>query len=206
MTYTPRALIYDLKDGFGSLQKYNRLFSGTEDQAQHVLWDQGVNKVNRGISKHRYQQELDRMETENDLNMNDSVVHELDQSVNNWSDYNRIYYHPRTINPIMTHQVDDAVTPFDNYVIGRQAYRENEKEMDTFDENFRFFVEECDSLQGFQILTDIDDAFGGFTESLINEIRDEFAKTPILTYGLSDSKAQYRTDVSPPLQNKKKKI
>lgn len=187
-------MIYDLKDGFGSLQKYNRLFSGTDDD-NNVLWDQGINKVDRGTSKHQYQQELDRMENENDINMNTSVITDLDRTVNNWSDYNRIYYHPRTINPITTHQIDDAVSPFDTYVIGRQAYRDNEKEMDIFDENFRFFVEECDSLQGFQILTDIDDGFGGFTEGLLNDIRDEFGKTSVLTYGLSDSKAYYRTDV-----------
>ncbi|KAI8356758.1 tubulin domain-containing protein [Choanephora cucurbitarum] len=126
--------------------------------------------------------------------MDPDVLDQLNDSVNNWSDYNRIYYHPRSINPIVTHQMDNEITPFDNFTIGRQAYVENEKETETFEENFRFFVEECDSLQGFQLFTDVDDGFGGFTEGLLNNIRDEFAKTPILTYGLSDSFAQHRTE------------
>ncbi|KAI7903450.1 tubulin domain-containing protein [Cokeromyces recurvatus] len=120
------------------------------------------------------------------------VVDQLDVSVHNWSDYNRIYYHPRSINSIVTHQMNNDLTPFDKYMIGKQSYQDNEKEVESFEENFRFFVEECDHLQGFQIMTDVDDAFGGFTEGLLNDIRDEFAKTPILTYGLSDSYAHYR--------------
>jgi hypothetical protein len=137
------------------------------------------------------------MEDEHDNTMDVDAIDHLDQSVNNWSDYNRIYYHPRSINQVTTHQMDDDINPFDNYTIGRQAYKENEKETDTFDENFRFFAEECDSLQGFQLLTNVDDAFGGFTEGLLNDIRDEYAKTPIITYGLSDSHAPFRTEVSP---------
>ncbi|KAI9261367.1 tubulin domain-containing protein [Helicostylum pulchrum] len=192
-TYTPRTLIYDLKGGFGSMQKYNRLFNADDDH-QQVTWEQGVNRIDRSISKSQYQHELDRMETENDPNVNLDIVQQLDSSVNNWSDYNRIYYHPRSVNPITTHQMDNEITPFDNYTIGRQSYNENEKEMDIFEDNFRFFVEECDNLQGFQIFTDVDDAFGGFTESLLDNIRDEYLKTPIMTYGLSDSHAEYRTD------------
>ncbi|CAO3655803.1 unnamed protein product [Mucor hiemalis] len=192
-TYTPRALIYDLKGGFGSMQKYNKLFASGDDGSNNT-WDQGLNRIDRSVPKSQYQHELDRMEAENDPNVNLNVLQQLDQSVNNWSDYNRIYYHPRSINPIVTHQMDNEITPFDSYTIGREAYRENEKEMDIFEDNFRFFVEECDSLQGFQIFTDVDDGFGGFTEGLLNNIRDEFLKTPIMTYGLSDSHAQYRTD------------
>ncbi|KAI8880499.1 hypothetical protein K501DRAFT_191244 [Backusella circina FSU 941] len=40
-TYTPRVLIYELKGGFGSLQKYNRLFSGgsgDNDQDAYIQW------------------------------------------------------------------------------------------------------------------------------------------------------------------------
>ena len=33
----------------------------------------------------------------------------------------------------------------------------------------------------------MDDAFSGFTEGLLHDVRDEFAKTPILCYGLQSS-------------------
>lgn len=193
-TYTPRTLIYDLKGGFGSMQKYNKLFS-IDDDPQQLTWEQGISRIDRSVPKSQYQHELDRMENENDPNVNLDIIQQLDSSVNNWSDYNRIYYHPRSVNPIVTHQMDNEITPFDSYTIGREAYGQNEKETDIFEDNFRFFVEECDNLQGFQIFTDVDDAFGGFTEGLLSNIRDEYLKTPIMTYGLSDSRAEYRTDV-----------
>jgi hypothetical protein len=36
-TYTPRALIYDLKGSFGSLKKYNKLFE-QEAEANNDSW------------------------------------------------------------------------------------------------------------------------------------------------------------------------
>ncbi|KAI9244658.1 tubulin domain-containing protein [Sporodiniella umbellata] len=126
--------------------------------------------------------------------MNTDAVDQLNTSVNNWSDFNRINFHPRSINPIVTHQAEDEVNRFDSYTIGKEAYIENEKETEIFENNMRLFAEECDSLQGFQIMTDVDDAFGGFTEGLLNDLRDEFGKLSIITYGLSDSLAYYRND------------
>lgn len=40
--------------------------------------------------------------------------------------------------------------------------------------------------QGFQLLTTTFDGFGGFARSLIEDIRDEYPKTPILTFGFSN--------------------
>lgn len=157
--------------------------------------DQGITRIDRPVSKNRYQQELDRMDVDYEYQMNTDAVEELESSVNNWSDFNRINFHPRSINPIVTHQAEDEVNRFDNYTIGKEAYTENEKEAGIFDNNLRLFAEECDSLQGFHILTDVDDAFGGFTEGLLHDLRDEFGKLSILTYGLSDSFAYYRNEV-----------
>ncbi|RCH82943.1 Protein dml1 [Rhizopus azygosporus] len=193
MTYTPRTLIYNLKGNFGSYQKYNKLFEPNSADINHT-WDQGMTRIDRPIPKNKYQQELDRMDVDSEYQMDLDAIEQLESTVYNWSDFNRIYYHPRSMNAISTHQADDIVNPFDNYTIGKDAYVENEKEMNVFDDNFRLFAEECDYLQGFQILTDIDDAFGGFTEGLIHDIRDEFAKIPVLTYGLSDSCLHYRND------------
>ncbi|KAL0086518.1 tubulin domain-containing protein [Phycomyces blakesleeanus] len=119
--------------------------------------------------------------------MDVDAVDKLDHTVKVWSDFNRIYYHPRSMNPIVTHQAESTLTPFDSYTAGRKAYTDNEKETSIFEDNFRFFVEECDQLQGFQIFTGVDDAMGGFTEGLLDDIRDEFPKTTVLTYGLSDT-------------------
>ncbi|KAI8331202.1 tubulin domain-containing protein [Chlamydoabsidia padenii] len=179
-TYTPRVLMYDLKGGFGSLQKYNKLFSGVESQ---VEWDQGVSTITSHSTKHAYQEHLELIEEGGEDTM-DMVTHLDDQTVTTWSDFNRVYYHPRATNPITTHQADDPLSPFDTYTAGRQAYADNEKESDIFEDAFRTMVEECDQIQGFQLFTGVDDAFGGFAEGLLNDIRDEFSKSTILTFGM----------------------
>ncbi|KAI9319976.1 tubulin domain-containing protein, partial [Dichotomocladium elegans] len=115
------------------------------------------------------------------------AIASLDTSVTTWSDFNRLYYHPRSINQITTHQMNDSIKPYDAYTVGRQSYAEYERETETFEDNFRRFTEECDNLQGFQIFTDVDDAFGGFTEGMMHDIRDDFAKTPVMIYGLQSS-------------------
>lgn len=53
------------------------------------------------------------------------------------------------------------------------------------EERVRFFMEECDSPQGFQIFTDIHDGFGGFTSMLQQALQDEYSKKSILTLALS---------------------
>ncbi|KAI8374683.1 tubulin domain-containing protein [Radiomyces spectabilis] len=188
-TYTPRVLIYDLKGAFGSLQKYNKLFIGEANEADQVPWENGINAVATDVrEKNRYQQELDRLDenTSNAMDL-DVAAQMLDTTVTTWSDYNRIFYHPRSVNTIQTHTAENPLHPFNVYSAGRQAYDDNEKETDIFDDNFRFFAEECDQLQGFQLLTGIDDAFGGFAEGLLQDIRDEFPKLAILTYGISSN-------------------
>ncbi|ORZ24238.1 tubulin domain-domain-containing protein [Absidia repens] len=147
-----------------------------------VEWDQGVNTISSESSKHPYQEHLETME--NGASDSNDAASELDKTVTTWSDFNRVYHHPRAMNTITTHQVDDPLSPFDTYTTGRQAYADNEKESEIFEDAFRNMVEECDQLQGFQLFTGVDDSFGGFAEELLNNIRDEFSKATILTFGM----------------------
>ncbi|KAG2174970.1 hypothetical protein INT43_006032 [Umbelopsis isabellina] len=184
-TYTPRVMIYDLKGGFGSLKKYNKLFQDNSDDHQDT-WGQKVETFKSPeYPRNQYQKQLEMMdegiETTPDTDLN------LDDSVHVWSDFNGNYFHPKSLNQINQYQTGNSLQPFDTYTAGYNAYDENEKETDSFDENFRFFVEECDQLQGFQIMTSIDDGFGGFTRGFLENVRDEYPKTSILTYGISNS-------------------
>lgn len=51
----------------------------------------------------------------------------LDEQVHQWSDYNRIFHHPRSINQLTQYQLEDEFKPFDVYSFGRDAYVEMEK-------------------------------------------------------------------------------
>lgn len=96
------------------------------------------------------------------------AITSLDQSVQTWSDYNRIYYHPRSMNQVTTHHMDDTINPFDAYTVGRQSFSDYERvsqprlcwipsifdshifylqETESYEDNFRHFAEECDNLQ-----------------------------------------------------------
>lgn len=57
----------------------------------------------------------------------------------------------------------------------------NEK---VIEENLRFFIEECDHLQGFQLMTDVQDGFGGLSAGFLELLRDDFPKTTMTTFGL----------------------
>ncbi|CAO3646678.1 unnamed protein product [Cunninghamella blakesleeana] len=147
-----------------------------------TIMDHDIQEINSHVSAHPYQKQLDQLDEgitpEIDASLN------LDNTVTNWSDYNRVYYHPRSLNTITTHQVDDPLTPFDTFTSGRQSYIDNEKQVEIFDNEFRNMLEECDQLQGFHLLTGVDDGFGGFAEELLNDVRDEFHKIPIFTFGM----------------------
>ncbi|CAG8526737.1 2623_t:CDS:10 [Dentiscutata erythropus] len=206
-TYTPRLMVYDLKGGFGSIKKMNRLYDEISDYQKdcncvsasrfHDLvvrnW-KSKTYAQTPYPKNEYLQSLEE-EEEKDLsaeytnNMEiDSTerIFDLDETVKMWSDFNRIYYHPKSINTISNYQFDDELMPFDVFSYGKNAYLSQQKEEDSFEENFRFFTEECDAIQGFQVLTNIIDGFGGFTCSFIERLREEYPKTPVISFGITD--------------------
>ncbi|CAO3622466.1 unnamed protein product [Cunninghamella echinulata] len=151
-----------------------------------IHWDHNIQEIKSNVSTHPYQQQLDQID-EGIIPKKDASM-DLDETVTNWSDFNRVYYHPRSLNTITTHQVDDPLTPFDTYTSGRQAYIDNEKIVEIFDNEFRNMLEECDQIQGFHLLTGVDDGFGGFAEELLHDIRDEFNKISIFTFGMMNDR------------------
>lgn len=51
----------------------------------------------------------------------------LDESVKMWSDFNKIYYHPKSINRVTQYQHDDEFMPFDVFSFGKNAYLHQQK-------------------------------------------------------------------------------
>ncbi|EPS43230.1 hypothetical protein H072_2762 [Dactylellina haptotyla CBS 200.50] len=134
-TFTPRALIYDLKGGFGSLRKINQLYQDDADLARiknldlNALWS-GKNETREAskVEKNQFQQSLD-------------------------------------------------------------------EEEDILDRQFRPFAEECDLMQGLQVLTTVDDAWGGFATRYINSLRDEYPKATLWTWALERTEKTTRDRV-----------
>jgi Tubulin domain len=74
--------------------------------------------------------------------------------------------------------------PFESWVAGQELFQNLDKEVDLLDRDLRPFAEECDQLQGFQIFSGTDNAWGGFLASYLDNLRDEFGKTSIWVWGL----------------------
>ncbi|EPE36710.1 Tubulin nucleotide-binding protein [Glarea lozoyensis ATCC 20868] len=178
-TFTPRTLIYDLKGGFGTLRKINALYEIEEPTASEGLWN-GPAIIQRQdvIQQHEYQKSL-----EEGLPPPKLTSH----SVRYWSDFNRVYFHPKSIIQLNEYELNSSLTPFENWNAGEELFNSLDKEHDLLDRDLRSFAEEADQMQGIQLISGTDDAWGGFSARYLDRIRDEYGKTPVLFWGLEDS-------------------
>ncbi len=178
-TFTPRTVIYDLKGGFGSLRKFNTLYEIDNEPTQaHGLWD-GLTSAQHldPIKPPRYQTLLDQ-------GLPTFQLHEHD--VGYWSDFNRVFYHPRSAVQLNQYELNSQLMPFEKWAVGEELFHDLDKGVDILDRDLRPFAEECDHIQGFQIFTGADDAWGGFASRYLDGIRDEYGKTSVWTFGIED--------------------
>ncbi|KAF1811782.1 hypothetical protein P152DRAFT_482809 [Eremomyces bilateralis CBS 781.70] len=208
-TYLPRALIYDLKDNFGSLKQVNALYE-VENPSQAgnrlQLWhgSTATQSTAPSISPSPYSQALDQGTTTPSLL--------TDSTVRYWSDYLRVYFHPRTLHQITIpgfrgpNQSPGGRLPglFSNSALGDLGRSTQEKtslwssgediwaELDSSPDGFegealRSFLEECDLPQGIQVFTSINDAWGNVSIKAVERIRDEIgSKTSLWLWGLEE--------------------
>ncbi|KAF2827840.1 tubulin nucleotide-binding domain-like protein [Ophiobolus disseminans] len=180
-TFTPRALIYDLKGAFGSMRRINALYEAEDDRS--ILDQKGVWSskpiVQRAppIPQSTYQEHLDAGLDPPSLSTS---------TVRYWSDYSRVFYHPKSIVQLSEFDVNDKLMPFEKWEVGMELFEKLEREVDLVDRDLRPFIEECDGIQGLQIFTGVDDAWGGWASSWLERLRDEYGKLSIWTWGLGD--------------------
>ena len=53
---------------------------------------------------------------------------------------------------------------------------------ESFEERLHFFLEECDSLQGFHLLADAGDGFGGLASCMAEELADQFSQKALASF------------------------
>lgn len=100
-------------------------------------------------------------------------------TVRYWSDYSRVFYHPRSIVQINDYELASSIQPFERWESGEELYDTLDKEEGILDRDVRRWVEECDLLQGVQIVMGADDAWGGFGSRMVAGLRDEMDKGAI---------------------------
>jgi hypothetical protein len=104
-----------------------------------------------------------------------------------WADrwYPRL--HSKSLNVLQEYR--QGVARFDVYTHGYEVLASSgSEESEKIFESFRCQLEDCDRVQGFQVLCDCDSGFGGLTQDfLVEYVKEECRSASILTYGLMDS-------------------
>ncbi|XP_072941002.1 protein misato [Epargyreus clarus] len=173
VTYTPRLLIADLKGSLKTLPASGGL--SDEEQQEDFQWT-NVEKIEEPeVNKNKYLQDID---SENPPEV-ETKEYNLDQEVSTWTDYLYPRLHSRSIHIIKEYQHGAENESFDISTTGHTLWKSDFG--DTFSDNIRKYVEECDSMQGFQVNFDCTDGFSGLAVSCIEHLTDEFTK-PILAY------------------------
>ncbi|CAL7946551.1 unnamed protein product [Xylocopa violacea] len=181
ITYTPRLLLVDLKGACGYLKQEGTLYDAPEfDRENKFLWEDEKVEVSseKPAAKSPFVASLDeKLELES---------FNVENDVNSWVDYLAPRFHPRTLNIIRQYEHGSMVQPFDIFTYGKNLWN-TEQFSDDFSERIRAYMEECDLMQGFQIIVDSADGFAGVGASCMQYLKDEYGKS-ILAFPCIDSK------------------
>ena len=112
------------------------------------------------------------------------------QTVRYWSDFARVFYHPRSIIQVNDYELGSTILPFEKWTNGEELFEKLDKYHDLLDRDVRPWVEECDQMQGIQIVAGADDAWGGFAAKYVESLRDEHGKTSLWFWGLEEDRNQ----------------
>ncbi|VVT46227.1 uncharacterized protein SAPINGB_P001109 [Magnusiomyces paraingens] len=214
-TFTPRAIIWDMRGGFGAMKKSNPIYNyekvemnyGVADEFD--LWSAESKKltldtINKDstikqekIPLSEYQQALDLGRANHSMLNTENTKY--------WSDYLNIYYNPRlSFHTLPNWEYNPDTAPlgqvrgetgpearkFLSYDTGVNEFKEvNSMGLDGtyIEDTLRPFIEEADNLSGLSLVSEVDTAWGGFSAKVIEEFRQDYApKTPLFAWGLYD--------------------
>ncbi|KAJ3824552.1 Misato segment II tubulin-like domain-containing protein [Lentinula raphanica] len=174
-TYCPRLLSFDRKANFGALSQTNDLYDN-ESTDDSQLW-QGEVAGYGPVPKepHAYQTYLKTDEAST------SSATDFTNNIRYWSDFNRVFYVPRTIQ--MLPDVPDWQETQGDWLVGQEMFQRYNEETELMEGSVRLFIEECNSFQGLQIMSDAS-TFASFSVSFLMAFNDELSRAPCLSFPL----------------------
>lgn len=193
VNFSPRALIWDYKTGFGALGQFE--YAQNSDSSNH---DAQVIQTNSKISKNEYQIALDSGLKLPKLNKN---------SIKYWSDFNRLIYEPKSFNSLKNwdfdpvkypngklykdYQDDSKIREFKDFEVGVKEWKESNG-IEFLEEKYRKSLEETDLLNGLNIVNELDTAWAGFTNELLAELRDDYnPKSEIFNFVIFNGQSNF---------------
>ncbi|RDB18272.1 Protein dml-1 [Hypsizygus marmoreus] len=195
-SFCPRLLVFDRKTNFGTLAKNNALLGTNEDELPDedfpAIWGGDVMEYRQDlIPKSTYHVSLDESDDEGLVGVDDDTE-ESHEDVRYWSDFNRVYYIPRSVQKIP--DPADWESPEGDWRMGQALFSRYDEDHALMDGSLRLFFEECDSPQGLQVMNDTA-TFGGFINSFLTSVHDEHAKLPCLVFPLLSDAVSRHIDV-----------
>ncbi|KAM7318456.1 hypothetical protein ACRRTK_023193 [Alexandromys fortis] len=106
-----------------------------------------------------------------------------ENSIRVWSDFLRVHLHPRSICVIQKYNHDGETGRLEAFGQGEGILKEP-RYLEELEDRLHFYVEECDYLQGFQILCDLHDGFSGVGAKTAELLQDEYSGRGVITWGL----------------------
>ncbi|POO02742.1 Tubulin/FtsZ, GTPase domain containing protein [Trema orientale] len=193
VSYTPRLVSVDFQGSLGSMSSRGTLYSESSPAESDVLtWTGNVSTyASEPRKKNLFLQRLYEEEQENGVHDGDGfshreiddkdVIESLENGVEYWTDFSKVHYHPQSLYELSGLWMD--AQKFDNYGIGRDVFSGGLKG-EEIGERLRFFVEECDHVQGFQFIVDDSGGFSALAADFLENIADEYTNTPVLLYSV----------------------
>lgn len=212
VTYTPRLIAMDLKGSLRTLRQEGSLYDAGKDTSA-VTWDGSLLMHKESPpAKNSFLEDLDKLDKGEILaevdfscssqpqcsaaaggSMNVESVnsrlsrvqkgYRLEGSVKVWSDFLRIHLHPRTISVIHQYNHDGEAHRLEAFGQGESLLQGSV--LEDLEDKLHFFVEECDYLQGFQVLCDLADGFSGLGSKVTEMLQDSYGGRGVLTWGLA---------------------
>lgn len=196
LTYTPRLVSVDFQGSLGSMSAGGTLYgdSSSKTSSDILAWTGKVNfQASEPVKQNLFLQSLHSEDQKRTGQINDTGSHEaqteiqeedivecLENGVGYWTDFSKVHYHPRSLyelNGLWTKNQD-----FD-YGMGRLAFGSGPHREEVND-RLRFFIEECDHIQGIQFVADDFGGFSGVAAEFLENIADDFPNIPVLLYSL----------------------
>ncbi|CAG9784915.1 unnamed protein product [Diatraea saccharalis] len=192
VTYTPRLILADLKGSLKTLPATGSL--PLETVNEDPQWET-VETIEETVpERNQFLMDIDS----EDVNIEENQYN-FEEDVKTWTDFLYPRFHNRTVNIVKQYCHGDETETFDIYNSGCTLWKQDFG--DTFSDNIRKYVEECDSIQGFHVNFDCTDGFSGLAIGCIEHLADEYIK-PILAHPII---ASYFTDNDPKSQEDRDK-
>ncbi|CAL9228245.1 unnamed protein product [Arabidopsis halleri] len=194
-TYTPRLLSVNLKGSLGTMSSRGTLYNeGSSSRSDSSTTWFGDVDTQRSEPRKRnlflqslYEEEHIVGKEKAKVIEDKDIVGCLDEEVECWTDFSKSHYHPQSLYELNGLWMDSQ--DFNNYGIGKDVFSEASRGEEICD-RLRFFVEECDHIQGIKFLVDDSGGFSAVAADFLENMADEYTNVPVLLYSVRSPMSQ----------------